>query len=133
MLILYNYHRDSLWPLLLRPSVLNVVFFLMIRRPPRSTRTDALVPYTTLFRTNQGQEQQQKDDRTVRHARRPGARPRMMDQHGAPAVEGRAPLPKCYCGIADDNAAKPMAIVMSRFSSPACYCDRPSKIGRAHD
>src|SRR3546814_8216863 len=29
-------------------------FFLMIRRPPRSTRTDTLFPYTTLFRAQQG-------------------------------------------------------------------------------
>src|SRR3546814_14977122 len=27
-------------------------FFLMIRRPPRSTRTDTLFPYTTLFRSD---------------------------------------------------------------------------------
>src|SRR3546814_21143939 len=27
-------------------------FFLRIRRPPRSTRTDTLFPYTTLFRSN---------------------------------------------------------------------------------
>src|SRR3546814_16055813 len=26
----------------------------MIRRPPRSTRTDTLVPYTTLFRSQRG-------------------------------------------------------------------------------
>src|SRR3546814_9315191 len=30
-----------------------MVFFLMIRRPPRSTRTDTLLPYTTLFRSEQ--------------------------------------------------------------------------------
>src|SRR3546814_11165450 len=29
------------------------LFFLMIRRPPRSTRTDTLFPYTTLFRSGQ--------------------------------------------------------------------------------
>src|SRR3546814_6886706 len=29
-------------------------FFLMIRRPPRSTRTDTLFPYTTLFRSEKG-------------------------------------------------------------------------------
>src|SRR3546814_16968878 len=29
-------------------------FFLMIRRPPRSTRTDTLFPYTTLFRSDPG-------------------------------------------------------------------------------
>src|SRR3546814_6838213 len=31
--------------------VVRIVFFLMIRRPPRSTRTDTLFPYTTLFRS----------------------------------------------------------------------------------
>src|SRR3546814_4488605 len=30
-----------------------IFFFLMIRRPPRSTRTDTLFPYTTLFRSHQ--------------------------------------------------------------------------------
>src|SRR3546814_11703765 len=37
------------------PSVCLIVMFaflfLMIRRPPRSTRTDTLCPYTTLFRS----------------------------------------------------------------------------------
>src|SRR3546814_11843807 len=33
------------------PRYLYAVFFLMIRRPPRSTRTDTLFPYTTLFRS----------------------------------------------------------------------------------
>src|SRR3546814_3075680 len=37
-------------------SVLSIVvfLFLMIRRPPRSTRTDTLFPYTTLFRSPDG-------------------------------------------------------------------------------
>src|SRR3546814_5168388 len=30
------------------------IFFLMIRRPPRSTRTDTLFPYTTLVRSIRG-------------------------------------------------------------------------------
>src|SRR3546814_14889045 len=34
-------------------SVFLILFFLMIRRPPRSTRTDTLFPYTTLFRSGQ--------------------------------------------------------------------------------
>src|SRR3546814_2029291 len=33
------------------PSLILIIFFLMIRRPPRSTRTDTLFPYTTLFRS----------------------------------------------------------------------------------
>src|SRR3546814_12674874 len=32
-------------------SLFQFFFFLMIRRPPRSTRTDTLFPYTTLFRS----------------------------------------------------------------------------------
>src|SRR3546814_12478043 len=33
------------------PYFIVTMFFLMIRRPPRSTRTDTLFPYTTLFRS----------------------------------------------------------------------------------
>src|SRR3546814_16062257 len=33
-------------------------FFLMIRRPPRSTRTDTLFPYTTLFRSGESHIEQ---------------------------------------------------------------------------
>src|SRR3546814_1588892 len=32
--------------------LLSTCFFLMLRRPPRSTRTDTLFPYTTLFRSD---------------------------------------------------------------------------------
>src|SRR3546814_14092852 len=35
----------------IRCLVYILFFFLMIRRPPRSTRTDTLFPYTTLFRS----------------------------------------------------------------------------------
>src|SRR3546814_15022609 len=38
----------------------SLVFFLRIRRPPRSTRTDTLFPYTTLFRA-------EIDAETIRH------------------------------------------------------------------
>src|SRR3546814_4446786 len=34
-----------------RVSFVYQFFFLLIRRPPRSTRTDTLFPYTTLFRS----------------------------------------------------------------------------------
>src|SRR3546814_9836725 len=37
--------------MLLFQSIQIAFFFLMIRRPPRSTRTDTLFPYTTLFRS----------------------------------------------------------------------------------
>src|SRR3546814_4702324 len=43
----------------------------MIRRPPRSTRTDTLFPYTTLFRSNKGEP-----GGKIRGARGAGAGPR---------------------------------------------------------
>src|SRR3546814_6788701 len=49
-----------------------LVFFLMIRRPPRSTRTDTLFPYTTLFRSvaGAGAEPHGRGDRHHRRAHR---------------------------------------------------------------
>src|SRR3546814_7452137 len=46
-------------------------FFLMIRRPPRSTRTDTLFPYTTLFRSNALGRTATPIDRRIKLARCP--------------------------------------------------------------
>src|SRR3546814_14902117 len=43
-------------------------FFLMIRRPPRSTRTDTLFPYTTLFRSHGGVDRAVVADADPPHA-----------------------------------------------------------------
>src|SRR3546814_7414642 len=53
-----------------------VFFLLMIRRPPRSTRTDTLFPYTPLFRSPDGAERPAADAarRRVGRARHPGGR-----------------------------------------------------------
>src|SRR3546814_9170864 len=48
-------------------------FFLMIRRPPRSTRTDTLFPYTTLFRSQEGTARTAHIGCRRRAARRSGA------------------------------------------------------------
>src|SRR3546814_2586396 len=64
-------------------------FFLMIRRPPRSTRTDTLFPYTTLFRSPAPE----------RPARAPAARsaPRRTPAPGSRPRPGdcRRPIPTC--------------------------------------
>src|SRR3546814_18422112 len=77
-----------------------VFFFLMIRRPPRSTRTDTLFPYTTLFRSiecreiefaeRQLQPAMQKVPRADRGARARVARHR-VGRH-AEQLERKAPL-----------------------------------------
>src|SRR3546814_2718848 len=54
-------------------------FFLMIRRPPRSTRTDTLFPYTTLCRSGRGGDlcpPRRSGMRGVRPARRAAGRSR---------------------------------------------------------
>src|SRR3546814_15143387 len=67
--------RHSMYSLSSRVSV--CVFFLMIRRPPRSTRTDTLFPYTTLFRSSPVCSraglgtQDQAATRTAQHFRHP--------------------------------------------------------------
>src|SRR3546814_19318826 len=48
------------------------LFFLMIRRPPRSTRTDTLFPYTTLFRSRFFAKQLQASDNARAYLQRRG-------------------------------------------------------------
>src|SRR3546814_4574221 len=77
----------------------SLVVFLMIRRPPRSTRTDTLFPYTTLFRSD-GEARQpsvQADARVGRLlARRPeerDAEPHLRHRLAQPEAARRAPPP----------------------------------------
>src|SRR3546814_11666141 len=48
VIVFFSFLLDAFFYLLF----LSLFFFLMIRRPPRSTRTDTLFPYTTLFRSS---------------------------------------------------------------------------------
>src|SRR3546814_1383602 len=66
------------------------VFFLMIRRPPRSTRTDTLFPYTTLFRSVEcsppggaGELEARQSARSFTALLRSARRPRLNAVHQA--------------------------------------------------
>src|SRR3546814_3594999 len=67
-------------------------FFLMIRRPPRSTRTDTLFPYTTLFRSALADRQ----PHTLAHAAHLRVRQRdrqrigRIDRHATLQIEQRS-------------------------------------------
>src|SRR3546814_7954344 len=63
------------------------LFFLMIRRPPRSTRTDTLFPDTTLFRSRVAEGVQDVDADRARQVAGPPA----VDLGDQPA-DGDAPL-----------------------------------------
>src|SRR3546814_3718752 len=52
-----------------------MVFFLMRRRPPRSTRTDTLFPYTTLFRARADRDIESGVAPRLDKADRPGVKP----------------------------------------------------------
>src|SRR3546814_10114312 len=70
------------------------VFFFMLRLPPRSTRTDTLFPYTTLFRSEQfdhrlgdlaaDRHQLVGESRPVEHAAHVGVRREILDAEDRP-------------------------------------------------
>src|SRR3546814_20079385 len=67
-------------------------FFLMIRLPPRSTRTDTLFPYTTLFRSSHGEPPWRREHpaQATRHGQ-PGPVAACVHS-GLPLQEGSATL-----------------------------------------
>src|SRR3546814_18777415 len=102
------------------------LFFLMIRRPPRSTRTDTLFPYTTLFRSKKkGDGDPSPSSRSAaadgRRGGHPpalfsGARRRLLqgiDRHVSAAaalgLEG-----KCALGLGDEGLVLAEASVEAR-------------------
>src|SRR3546814_7889851 len=56
----------------------------MIRRPPRSTRTDTLFPYTTLFRSGPGDA---KDEDLAEHRHRPQPHLAFLDRIGSATLD----------------------------------------------
>src|SRR3546814_19860170 len=93
---------------------------LMIRRPPRSTRTDTLFPYTTLFRSVQTQP-----TRTPGLASQKIARPHcfaaiLLQERLQPRV--LAPAPRLRRRSSTHHPAHP------RSTSPYCRASRASAI-----
>src|SRR3546814_14700319 len=58
---------------------MTVFFFLMVRRPPRSTRTDTLFPYTTLFRSDAAELRARRKWQADTHEHRNGKRTRQQE------------------------------------------------------
>src|SRR3546814_1879781 len=121
-----------------------VVLFLMIRRPPRSTRTDTLFPYTTLFRSANGGEGPGGNARDNRRADR---RPRRLRRRAFPAVVaaaarapgrrpwgGTVPRPLCPAGAgrADLDGARLRTGARRRGMGAAGLDAMDPAIGRAH-
>src|SRR3546814_17765315 len=97
----------------------NIVFFLRIRRKPRSTRTDTLFPYTTLFRSPVEEGA---------HIAMPGCRQRFEPQHVRAQLRTRRPgqamTPIAHFDLGELARIAQRGKGAIRASSP--------KIGRAH-
>src|SRR3546814_13791849 len=130
--------------------------FLMIRRPPRSTRTDTLVPYTALFRSDPRIIDVQLDERTilwrsadVEQERRIAIYDLLEGNHFAPrrphddgyagpyrltlaVVEGRLGL---RIDLEDRSHLAPHVLELGRFKPPLraylAYCSRYLPASRA--
>src|SRR3546814_10287810 len=90
-------------------------FFLMIRRPPRSTRTDTLFPYTTLFRSGEAETQR-------------GAR---LDAHAPPEVRRAAPasLPEPAEGRSEEHTSELQSLMRISY---AVFCLKKKKNQQKH-
>src|SRR3546814_19994921 len=102
----------------------------MIRRPPRSTRTDTLFPYTTLFRSVQiARDEPPEHDvdgnprEGRQHARRAAAQQVVVAQQDAGDVTD-VPV-----GAPASNASGSRATLMNSSSSDATPCSAGSRRG----
>src|SRR3546814_11302919 len=100
-MINYTVNEECRW---CRIKLIAVVFvFLMIRRPPRSTRTDTLFPYTTLFRSSRwGARPAGLGDARLRRGLALSAQP-----HRQPLVSVHAALPPGPAGRLDGRRRTP--------------------------
>src|SRR3546814_6908759 len=118
----------------------------MIRRPPRTTRTDTLFPYTTLFRSHHsGRDEETFDSRVARPRRGPCKpdllRPIHAFQKPKPIRQLRRHLINCLvldlwhiiprCGRSEVVAREPHALVIEPAIDDRVIC-YAVEIGRAH-
>src|SRR3546814_13415015 len=99
----------------------------MIRRPPSSTRTDTLFPYTTLFRAQQAGDRQRLGRGDLH---RPQARTPRFDE--TKATGPRAPATAAASAIASTVAGWRRGSRASGRSAARALAGATGQIGRAH-
>src|SRR3546814_2059097 len=96
--------------------IVSFVFFLMIRRPPRSTRTDTLFPYTTLFRSVR-----------LKPKRQPCRRSSIMT-HDILIVDDEEDICKLIAGILQDEGYETREAANSSTALAAIAARQPSLV-----
>src|SRR3546814_9726336 len=102
-------------------------FCLMIRRPPRSTRTDTPFPYTTLFRSHAARHRRRAeggrqlgDERIVRRAQSPG--PGYRRFAGEPRAGRRTARPR-----SEEHTSELQSLMRNSY---AVFCLKKKKLKR---
>src|SRR3546814_8498498 len=94
-------------------------FFLMIRRPPRSTRSDTLFPYTTLFRSADDQifhpEGAWRAEPTASSSGNRDMRSFAFDDSGTPRDPGRG----IQCGRSEEHTSELQSLMRISY---AVFC-----------
>src|SRR3546814_1386310 len=112
----------------------------MIRRPPRSTRTDTLVPYTTLFRSpaigNSGRHQLEFDGgaesirlRHSGHLRWHGALCNLPHPGGAGLGYARRTF-RCRTGRSEEHTSELQSLMRISY---AVFCLKKKRINKIHN
>src|SRR3546814_4773774 len=102
----------------------------MIRRPPRSTRTDTLFPYTTLFRSGRraarlGRQRRLASGGPAR-GRGPGGRPLPADRDPGTADPRDAPAPpdRAGAGRSEEHTSELQSLMRISY---AVFCLKKKK------
>src|SRR3546814_1574989 len=99
-------------------------FFLMIRRPPRSTRTDTLFPYTTLFRSAAHGDSDPPRGLSPLRALRHACRPWFLGLHAAVLARDRERL----IGRSEEHTSELQSLMRISY---AVFCLKKKKNTRS--
>src|SRR3546814_15230354 len=99
-----------------------VVFFLMLRRPPRSTRTDTLFPYTTLFRSGHPRRRRRQGARRGRRDARDDVPP--LRRQGGTRGRGRRPRGLRDQGRSEEHTSELQSLMRISY---AVFCLKKKK------
>src|SRR3546814_7530542 len=108
----------------------------MIRRPPRSTRTDTLFPYTTLFRSGPPEPRRRQGDPAL--ARRAAQKRAGCDAlrkagvHGAPSGQLGSDPVRAEEGLRSEEHTSELQSLMRISYAVFCLKKKNKKINRTH-